>query len=160
VEIQPSVTAIINIDRFSTYDMLVRVTARVLSVVGGESKNSLKNISLNPSHKELNAAEMAWIRESQSTLETDVKPETMKKLGVIEKDEVKIIGSRLEGWMEDTYNDKNPVLLSAKSKFAQLYAVKIHNEGHLGVSAVVSKIRSRFWIIGARQMVKSIKSNV
>ena len=43
VEIQPSVTSLIDIDRFSSYNMLLRVTARVSSVANNEGRNSLKN---------------------------------------------------------------------------------------------------------------------
>lgn len=157
VEIQPSVTSLINIDRFSSYNMLLRVTARVSSVANNEGRNSLKNISLHPCRKDLTAAELAWIRDSQATLKTDIKAETMKKLGVFEKDGVTVVGSRLESWTHNTYNNSNPILLSAKSKLARLYATKIHNEGHLGVSAVVAKIRSKFWIVGVRNLVKSIR---
>ena len=157
VEIEPSIASVIDIERYSSYDKLIRVTARVSSITNSEGKKSLKSVSLNPSRDDLRTAELAWIRESQVTIESDIKMETIKRLGVFEKEGLKFVGSRLERWSQHTYNSSNPILLSAKTKFAHLYAIKIHNEGHLGVSATVAKIRAKFWIVGVRQLVKSIK---
>ena len=70
---------------------------------------------------------------------------------------IKVVGARLESWQSHTYNNQNPPVLSTKSKFAQLYARKVHDSCHLGVSSVVAKIRAKFWIIGLRKLVKSIR---
>ena len=40
-----------------------------------------------------------------------------------------------------------------------MYATYIHNEAHRGVSADVAKIRSEYWIVGIRKLVKRIRYN-
>ena len=157
IEVEPSVASMIDIERFSSYDKLIRVTARISSISSKHGKRSLRNIFLNPQREELHNSENAWIKESQTTLGSDVKKASMERLGVFKKDGLQVVGARIESWSQHTYNESNPPLLSAKTRFAQLYAIKIHNEGHLGVSAVVAKIRSKFWIVGVRQLVKSIR---
>ena len=101
-------------------------------------------------------AERLWITDAQSKMNNHIKPETMKRLGVQERDGLIVVGARLEEWTGHTYDDQNPVLLSAKSRFAELYARQIHSECHLGVSSVVAKIRRKYWIVGLRDLVKRI----
>ena len=102
-------------------------------------------------------AELMWIQDAQRSLENDVKPQTMRRLGASKGNGIFLVGSRLESWTDYTYNNKNPILLSAKSQFARLYAQHIHDLCHLGTSAVACKIRAKFWIIGLRKLLRSIK---
>lgn len=50
-------------------------------------------------------------------------------------------------------------MLPYKHAFSRLYAAHIYRQGHCGVSATVSKIRVKYWIIGVHKLVKSIKFN-
>ena len=158
IEVLPSSIApeMIDLQRFSSYDKLVHVTARVKSSFSMLPR-SLKNIAKSPDRKSLADAERTLIIIAQGTLSNDIKPDTMKRLGVKEIDGIKVVGSRLEDWNSITYNDSNPVLLSAKCRLAVLYAQQIHDKCHLGISAVVAMIRSKYWIVGLRQLVKSIR---
>ena len=110
-----------------------------------------------PDREAIQESEDMWIRHSQEDIEKQIKPETLRRLGVQEEDGIKVVGGRLEAWNAHSYNEKNPVLLSSKSSLARLYANKIHNECHLGVSSVIAKIRRKFWIVGIRSLVKSIR---
>ena len=69
-----------------------------------------------------------------------------------------LVGARFETWEEYTYDTKNPVLLSSKNSFAKLYAQSVPESCHLGVSSVAAKIRRKYWIVGLRQLLRSIKS--
>ena len=57
------------------------------------------------------------------------------------------------------YNQSEMVLLPYGHAFSRLYAAHVHNKGHYGVSATVSKIRAKYWIIVVHRLVKSIKHN-
>ena len=58
-----------------------------------------------------------------------------------------------------SYNHHEVPPLPYKHDLSLLYSKHIHEEGHHRVSTTVSKIRSRFWIIGLHKLVKSIKYN-
>ena len=146
----------IDLQRFSSYDKLVRVLARV-QLAFKMSPRSLKNIATTPDRKTLTDAERDLIIAAQCTLSKDIKPDTMKRLGVKEVDGIKVVGSRINDWTNITYNKLNPILLSSKNRLAILYAQQIHDRCHLGVSAVTAMIRRKYWIVGLRQLVKSIR---
>ena len=139
------ITEIIDIQRYSSYSKLLRVTARVASAF--KPSASLRNVLKVPNRDEVKEAELMWIREEQLSLQNDIKPQTMKRLGVSQVDGVYVVGSRLESWTSHTYNNKQPILLSSKSKFAQLYSQYVHSLCHLGTLAVASKVRAKFWIV-------------
>ena len=56
-----------------------------------------------------------------------------------------------------SYNQCKVPLLHQKHNLSRLYEKHIHDQGHGGVSATASKVRSRFWIIGLNRKVKSIR---
>ena len=149
------ISKIIDIQHYSSYYKLLRVTSRVQAIFNKPA--SLKNSSKIPSREQIKQAEELWIHDAQRNLLQDIKPETYKRLGVSQVNGIYVVGSRLESWSGHTYNDKQPILLSSKSRLAQLYAQYVHDSCHLGISATASKIRGKFWIIGLRQLLKSIK---
>ena len=151
------VDQVIDIKRFSSYDKLIRVTARAQSIFKRIPKPSMKNVSQFPCRKQLEEAELHWIKASQIGLKDELQSTTLKRLGAKLVNGVMVVGSRMESWRECSYNNENPILLSAKSEFAKLYARKVHNESHLGVSAIAAKIRSKYWIVGLRKHLRSIK---
>ena len=110
-----------------------------------------------PNRDKYYKAENSWIRAAQEELQSEIKPQTMKRLGVAQLDGIFVVGTRLESWYQHTYDNKNPILLSSKSRLAFLYALQVHNNCHLGVLAVAAKIRKKFWIVGLRRMLRSIR---
>ena len=152
-----NLSAIINCQKYSSYDKLISVTARVMAVFKGRPQPSLKNIAVPLGRNEIQNAERSWILESQADLSNHLKAETLSRLCAREENGVMIVGTRLEKWESITYDNRYPVLLSAKSPFAKLYVMKIHNAGHLGVSSVMTIVRRKYWIVGLRQLVKSIR---
>ena len=146
----------LDLKRFSKYDKAVRVVARVIGVFDNSSP-SLKNIKLPPTREKLQKAEKLLVQSSQSNLHEDIKPQTLARLGVSNKNGIVVVGSRFEDWTECSDIKENPILLSSRSKFAQLYAKKVHDESHLGISALTAKIRIKYWIVGIRRLLKSIR---
>ena len=132
-----NVSTIIDCQRYSSYDKLIAVTARIMAVFKKRPKPSLKNIATPLERIEINEAERNWILASQADLSTHLKPEALNRLCAREENGIVIVGTRLENWETITYDNQYPVLLSAKSPFAKLYVMKIHNTGHLGVSSVM-----------------------
>tara|TARA_B110001454_G_scaffold196478_1_gene199376 strand:- start:542 stop:6220 length:5679 start_codon:yes stop_codon:yes gene_type:complete len=158
VEISPALSSVIDVNRFSSFDKLIRVTARIIAATKYEKgKPSLKRIASNPTRQLMEEAEKRWLIEEQQSLSEQIKQPAMERLGVKQIDGITVVGARIEDWQHHSYNKQNPPVLSAKSQFAQLYAHKVHDQCHLGVSAVVAKIRSKYWIVGLRNLVRSIR---
>jgi hypothetical protein len=110
-----------------------------------------------PERSDVQLAERLWIQDAQQSIREQIKPGTMKRLGAMDKDGLIAVGSRLESWRNHTYNNKPPVLLSSKCRLAQLYAQHEHDRCHLAVSAVDAKIQTKFWIVGLRNLLRSIR---
>jgi hypothetical protein len=150
----PYISSIINPERFSSYYRLIRVTARIISVF--KSPPSLKNMGNMPNRAEMKEAEKVWIIDAQKEIQNQIKPQTMKRLGVARAEGILIVGSRLESWKHQSYNNTPPALLSSASILAKLYSIYIHNILHLGIPSDISKIRKKYWIVGLRKLVSSI----
>ena len=155
IETTPSIGLLIDIERFSSYSALIPVTARVQSVFTGT--HSLRNIVQVPCRESMDKAERVWILDAQKTVKVAVKPQTLKRLSVTEIDGLMVVGTRIESWEEHTYNRKNPILLHAECQLAKLYAQHVHDTCHLGISSVAVKVRSKYWIVGLRSLLKSIQ---
>ena len=158
-EAPPIMSAVIDCQRYSSYDKLIRITARVQSVFKEKPRKSLKNVSQVLKRDDIHEAERSWILTSQAELTTQLKPETLKRLCARKDNGIVVAGTRLESWENLTYEGQPPILLSAKCHLAKLYARKIHESCHLGISSVIAKIRRKFWIVGLRRLVKSLRFN-
>jgi hypothetical protein len=56
-----------------------------------------------------------------------------------------------------TIEEKHPILLPRDSRLTELMILQTHNEMlHAGVSATLTKLRQKFWIIKGKQLVKKI----
>ena len=154
-----SLSARINIQRFSSYTRLIRVTARVLSMYKRkQGKASFKNAFKPLTPKDIEDAEVFWTKEAQKSI--DINDKNLRRLCPAQRDDgVIIVKGRLENWVQMNYNQSEMVLLPYGHAFSRLYAAHVHNKGHYGVSATVSKIRAKYWIIGVHRLVKSIKYN-
>ena len=105
-------------------------------------------------------AKLFWIRQAQNLFKQDVQDGKYRRLcPKIREDAIIVVGGRAERWLEMSYNNHKVVLLPYKHHFSRLYAEYVHNQGHLGVAATTSKIRSRFWIVNLHKLTRSIKYN-
>ena len=148
-------TNLIDIERFSKYNILIRTTCRVLTVL--EKPNSMKNIGRNPETSDYEKAELFWIKQCQGQFcDKDMEKEFARLSPRKRQDEIWIVGTRAEKWMEASYNHKYQILLPFKHRFSRLYAEFVHNITHAGVLSTVSRIRLKYWIVNLQKMVKSI----
>ena len=80
----------------------------------------------------------------------------LSKLTPMLFDGMMVLGGRLKH-SPIPQRSKFPVILPRGHKVSFLIAQEEHNYAHLGVEWVLSGIRSRFWIVRARSLVKNIK---
>lgn len=160
VNTKDSLAEPIDISRFSRYDKLLRVTARILMIFEKRPKASFKNATLDLTPDDISKSENFWIIQSQKSISEDLRKGRYKRLCPRKRDDgIYVVGERASRWMEMTYNKGELVLLPYDHRFSRLYAEHIHQRGHLGVLSTTSKIRSRFWIVKLIKLVKATKRN-
>ena len=153
---------VIDCSKFSSWRKLVRVTAFVLRFVRNlKSKVQKKwddttstDASLSP--RELDDAEMYWIKNAQKSLRDRLKSADLKSLSpFVEKDIIRV-GGRVDK-CSMSYEDKHPVLLPRSHPISFLITRHFHEKGHDGVASTAAKVRRRYWIIGVHRLAKTIK---
>lgn len=156
---QDSLARRIDINRHSSYNKLLRVTARVLAMYAREPV-SLKNATKTLTPDDISKAERFWIIDAQRKMLTDVKKSKYKRLCPKRREDgVIVVGHRTGKWVHLSYDKREVILIPREHRFSKLYAEHIHRKGHHGVSTTVSKIRLRFWIPQIHNIVKSIRYN-
>ena len=150
----------ININKYSNFEKLLRVTARVLAMYKKTPQATFKNITKELIPADITNAERFWILQAQKSMHEDLKKGGYKRLCHRRRDDgIYVVGGRGQRWMEMRYNKHELVLLPYEHRFSRLYGEHVHQRGHLGVLSTTSKIRSRFWIIKLLRLVKCIKNN-
>ena len=94
-----------NLDRFSRWKVLQYSTARILKLYkrfknGGDRCPDL-------SAEDLSQAEDFWIKEAQK----DMTMDSIKKLGPVQENGIKLVGSRTERWNACTWNRQKFIIL-------------------------------------------------
>ena len=89
----PEQEPLLDISRFSSYQKLLNITARVQAVFKGPSP-SFGNANSPLSRHQLEKAEEYWVMEAQRNLHKEVKPQTLKRLGATLKGKLLVAGSR------------------------------------------------------------------
>ena len=142
-QVKETLLARININRFSNYRKLIRVTARVLNMYQKEPKPSCRNACNELRPADIKKAEIALYVEAQSFTKEHLSQGEMKRLcHVIREDGVIVVGGRVENWFKYRYDDEELVVLPYNHRLSRLLAEYIHMDGgHLEVAATVSKIR-------------------
>lgn len=154
-----SLSNVIDITRFSCYHRLLRVTARIVAaVLTREPKPSMRNLANPVEAPALKNAEYLWIKEAQKSIQQPFEHGKFRRLCARKRDDgIIVVGGRILKSAESSYDEQELILMPYSHRMSRLYAERIHNRGHAGVSATVSKIRARFWIINLRRIVRSIK---
>ena len=154
------VSSRIDISRYSSYNKLLRVTARVLAVYKRLPSPSLLRLADEVTVNDIKEAEMFWIKKAQSQYSDKDLTNRLQRLGARRNNEgIIIVGQRLESWMKTSYNSEELILLPFDHQLSYLYVTKIHNECHSGVSATVCRVRLRFWIVKLEKLVRKIRFN-
>ena len=147
----------IDINIYSSYRRLIRVTARILSMCQRPNP-SLMNIMNVLEFQDLCMAEIFWFKDAQLLLKDKFHNWKLKRLcPKLRSDGIIVAGTRDVEW--HTYDELQLILLPYDHCISRLYAECIHREeGHLGVMSTTSKIRSRVWITNLPKLVRSIKN--
>jgi len=148
-----SLASYINMTRFSKWRRLVRVTAWIQKLYAKYRMNDASNVDTGLSSEEIKAAELLWIKEAQ----LNINIAKFYKFKPVIEDKIIMVGGRTERWMASTWNQQRFVLLPNDSHISLLIARDEHIKGgHLGVAASVSKVRSKYWIVGIKTLMKKI----
>lgn len=67
-----------------------------------------------------------------------------------------VVGGRLSR-AQIPAESKSPIILPKNHKISRMVALEYHNYAHLGVEWVLSRLRSRYWIVNARSIVKKLR---
>ena len=137
--------------------------ARIVPLTVEERENAEKNIIRyiqGRNYRELFALRNCQRRTNQSS--PDTKPDTVKKTSSICKlvpqlnDQLLRIGGRLRK-APIQQERKHQIIIPKESPVAKLVARHYHEmAGHNGLEHVLSLIRERYWIVGARRILKDI----
>ncbi|XP_068735648.1 uncharacterized protein [Montipora capricornis] len=160
VSVKDDLASRIKIERFSGYNRLLRVTARILKLYPRQPKATFKNATQEITSKHVETTEVFWIKEAQRNMKNDIKHATYRCLCPrLRDDGIYVISGRAEKWLEIGYNKEDIILLPYQHRFARLYREYIHAKGHHGVLTTANKIRARFWITKLLKMIQSVKLN-
>ena len=146
---------VIDCERFSNTNKLYRVTALVLKFI-----QLLKRrvASSELTRQDLTRAEESWVRESQKALLHGEKFPTWKTQFGLFQDERELwrCGGRLQN-ADLPYSAKHPILLNRKHHLTVLVIQDAHRRvHHNGVRETLTEVRSKFWIIGGRSLVRAV----
>ena len=156
-----------NIERYSSYQKLLRITSYVLRFINNSKQTNKhkKTGHLEPSEMQ-NSAEI-WIRDSQSihfsqeyqTLRKGGRPRNslpiirQLRLYIDEKNLIRCGGRMHNAPLPET--TKFPYLLPNNHRLTKLIIMDAHERiCHSGTNATVIQVRQSFWIPAIRQLVK------
>ncbi|KAF2894961.1 hypothetical protein ILUMI_11194 [Ignelater luminosus] len=120
----------------------------------------VKNFPLALTSDELSDAEMYWIKFTQQVAFSR-EVEDLKKNNTVSKTSSiwKLTPFRRLQESDLSFETANPIILPRKSPLVEKLIWKIHNRHiHSGINMILTEIRKRFWIIRARQTIKSLIS--
>lgn len=107
--------------------------------------------------RELEKAELYWIKQSQKSLRDRLKKGELKELTLfVDEDDVIRVGGRV-GEAVISYDAKHPVLLPREHWISLLITRYFHRKGHSGVATTVARTKQKYWIIRCHDLAKSVK---
>ena len=149
------ISNIVNIAQYSSVHKLLRVTAYVLKFVMILKKRcETPELTVNV----LTEAEQKWIIDLQSTLEEDPKfPSWRMQFGLFkDSNQIWRCGGRLQN-ANISFSSKHPILLHEEHALTTLIVQSAHQRvQHNRVKETLSEIRSKYWIIQGRSLVRAV----
>ena len=114
--------------------------------------SSAENMILKHVQKEQYAKELSSIRRNESVS----KSSPIAKLCPVIRDGLIVVGGRLKH-ASVSQGVRTPIISPRDNKVSDMVIREYHNDAHLGTEWVLNRIRSRFWIINARNKIKHVK---
>ena len=154
-------------EHYSDWYRLKRAVAwllRLRDLLRGENKDK---IGSNLSVDELKAAELSIVKRVQSQVyEVEIrrlqagdsieKSSSLKDLcPILNHDGVLCVGGRFN--FSDVQGlQRNPAIIPNKHHIAELIVRDVHQVAHLGVEWTLGRLRTRYWVVKARVLIKRI----
>ncbi|XP_048253302.1 uncharacterized protein LOC125381119 [Haliotis rufescens] len=156
------INPVIEADKFSSWQRLLRVTAYCLRFVR-KLKDKIHKVSqlgdnaITVSCEEMKAAELYWIKCVQRGM-NDWKSDFCDLAPFEEKGIVRVGGRLRHSPLQ--YDQIHPVLLSPGHHVCRLIMCDVHVQmGHAGPERTLCESRRYFWIVRGRNLAKSIVRN-
>ena len=148
--------AVINLDNFSSYAKLLRVTARIMQF---KTEKTMKAIGKQPTAQQMRNSETLWIKHVQRGILSNDWQNRYRRLGPsINSKGLIVVGQRMSKWLKDNWNQDSFILLLAGHKFTKLYIEHVHAVDHAGVDVTLARVQTKFWVPGSRKIIKQIKN--
>ena len=149
-----SIGSIIDLNRFSRLEKLLRVTAIVLNII--KKRSFLQAAELTTAIFEKGKA--LWIKHVQRELGNHWE-RRFKRLGTREAEGIIVVGHRIEGYLKENWDSDGLVLLPNKSYFSELVVREAHSENHEGVDATKARVRREYWIPHLSKLARKIRKS-
>ena len=158
VQIKETLATRIDIDKFSNFNRLIHVTARVLKLYERFKNETQISTPLSDIYPEdIKKAERFWVIEAQRSLHTQSKKKQLKKLCPKMENGIMVASGRAGRWLQETWNKDAFILLPSEHPLSKLVAEYEHRKaGHNGVAATIAQIRGTYWILGISKIAKRI----
>ena len=156
-ENKPFISSVVDINRFSNMNKLLRTTARIFRFIGNvKAKVAGKEINTNEiTVEEIERAEQLWIMDAQSTVSEKNDACLLRNLGVFKDNGI----LRCKGRLENSELDPGTILIPGNHLFANLIVLHCHGiVKHLKVRPTLAEIRTKFWIPKGRLLVRRLLS--
>ena len=145
-------------ENFSSRTKLLRVTAYVLRAASLFKSKGASDCQGMPTAHDLDTAEKLWIMHLQNGLVQQKNFSDLKGQFGLFLDDEKLwrCGGRLQN-ADIPYATKHPLLLPRQHPFTLLLVRDAHSRVlHNGVKETLNELRSKYWIIKGRPLVKQI----
>ncbi|XP_017477409.1 PREDICTED: uncharacterized protein LOC108367325 [Rhagoletis zephyria] len=157
-------------ERSSSWQRLVRVTAYVLRFIHNARKTSRRPDAKTLSFDETKEARILWLQQAQSCFQEDIKQlkrndevsshsKLLQLAPFVDEFGLLRVGGRIRN-SELPTETQHPVILPKEHRATQLILIDEHIRNlHPGVSALFVIVRQRYWILGARNLIRKITHN-
>ena len=151
----PSLGQAIRCDDYSSLQRLLNVTSNVLKFIDNLKKIRNDTATDGVSVSRAPDAELLWIKEAQRSLTVSVQFRTLEKQ-FLDGEGIWRCGGRLSN-ADVPYSVKHPILLPRDHHFTLLIVRRAHERVlHNGVKDTLNEVRSKFWIIKCRSLLKKL----
>ena len=151
----PLLSRVIDLQRFSCYYKMIRVTCRILKAV---KFKSFRRIFDCPNVNNIKTAELIWIKDIQSDYRSNWKTRFCRLGPMLDENGIVLVGQRMANWLKNNYNQNSYILLPADNLFTKLLVTSVHDSCHAGIETLLAKIQIKYWIPKVRNLLRSIQA--